>query len=723
MNVLQIDKMKRSTVFCEDFEDLTFNNQINFGKKSIVAIYAPNGVGKTSISKVLGNEIESEFAGTFNKITDLRGDNGIFHVIMDQNSRNIIEGNTEDFIMADDIRKERALKSAIDSEFGKLRIDLIAKLKKDFGISKKSSKLLNYLSIKTIEVYTSDLVNAKSKGKNIILDEFIASITDLKKIDQDVDCDKINFIIEDTDASNSIIALLNGVLDGVLCSNEHIDQIEENTDAIKLLNKYINKSSCIVCDHKINPKDILEHKILNKDSILNTLDPQTKDLINAVINKPSYSDPFSVKNTLLEAITTGNIEKLKTLVHEINRYTIIYSNKVCNLYISMFYETTIAKKWKEYQQLLVQQLEINGEDMQFIEQFLNDSLDKKITLKRDENSKEIKLLLDEKDFLGQDRSNLYLSTGEQNFVSLMFELVKAKSLQNEIIIVDDPISSFDSIFKNKIAYALIKVLGNKKQLILTHNTDLLRLLEVQHQGCYNLYIFNNVSGEENGFISVGIDEKKKIIYTNEILEYLRSDCSIDICDVKLFLYSLIPFMRGYAQFIGNKEMKNKLTKLMHGYEKESIDISAVYSALFGTKLKFEASYQVSVADILTIDLDELNILDKTRFPLLNRVFKHTLTYLYLRLSVEKTLVEKYDVDIHKFEMLGDIIRNALDGNENQSRRVFFMSKKTLLNEFNHFEGNMNIFQPAIDISETSLQREKESILQELEFIRAEPPIM
>ena len=38
-----------------------------------------------------------------------------------------------------------------------------------------------------------------------------------------------------------------------------------------------------------------------------------------------------------------------------------------------------------------------------------------------------------------------------------------------------------------------------------------------------------------------------------------------------------------------------------------------------------------------------------------------------------------------------------------------MAKKTLLNEFNHFEGNLSIFQPAIDISDQMLQKEKEDI--------------
>ena len=50
---------------------------------------------------------------------------------------------------------------------------------------------------------------------------------------------------------------------------------------------------------------------------------------------------------------------------------------------------------------------------------------------------------------------------------------------------------------------------------------------------------------------------------------------------------------------------------------------------------------------------------------------------------------------------------------------FFTSRKTLLNEFNHFAGNMNIFQPAIDITEAAIQKEVADIESKLMQLRAE----
>ena len=51
------------------------------------------------------------------------------------------------------------------------------------------------------------------------------------------------------------------------------------------------------------------------------------------------------------------------------------------------------------------------------------------------------------------------------------------------------------------------------------------------------------------------------------------------------------------------------------------------------------------------------------------------------------------------------------------KRIFLTTKKTLLNEFNHFEGNMSIFQPAVDITDRILKEEKEKIEQFIQGLK------
>ena len=96
----------------------------------------------------------------------------------------------------------------------------------------------------------------------------------------------------------------------------------------------------------------------------------------------------------------------------------------------------------------------SDEDICFIEEFVAKNIGKKIMLERKNNK--ISITLDSEELLGVNRADLKLSTGEQNFISLTFELLKAKNLDNEIIVIDDPISSFDSIFKNKLVFAIVR---------------------------------------------------------------------------------------------------------------------------------------------------------------------------------------------------------------------------------------------------------------------------
>ena len=406
---------------------------------------------------------------------------------------------------------------------------------------------------------------------------------------------------------------------------------------------------------------------------------------------------------------------LDKLLAEIETYEVLYKNLLTNEFINAIKGANLLNIYNEYKKIVSEKPEFEDEDVIFIENFLNSCLEKKITLSRDEN-KNIRLLLDNKEFLNQERTSLNLSNGEQNFLSLSFELLKAKKVNEQLVVLDDPISSFDSIYKNKIAYAIIKFLSDKYSLILTHNTDLIKLLEHQLNNSFILYYMNNTEGENNGFLKINDHEKRILLYIPSLIKLFCSDIAPEILNEKAFLISIVPFLRGYCYLIQNNEKKDKLTKIMHGYETESVNLSLLYNELFQTNI-IENEHVISVHDILSYDIDDLNILKKDKFPLLAKTLMHSFTYLYLRMTVEKKLVDKYGVDTTNNCMLNQIINKAFPSSkkdlENTKNRIFFLSKKTLLNEFNHFEMDMNIFQPAIDITDKALEKEKEEILKKL----------
>ena len=75
-------------------------------------------------------------------------DNGIdiFHVINDQNNRNIIAGTAQDFLLGDNIKREFELQKQIDELYKNILSETIAALKEKFAISTTTNPLINIIN-------------------------------------------------------------------------------------------------------------------------------------------------------------------------------------------------------------------------------------------------------------------------------------------------------------------------------------------------------------------------------------------------------------------------------------------------------------------------------------------------------------------------------------------------------------------------------------------------
>lgn len=718
MEKIIFEKIENEDIFVSDYKNFIRNNEIDFSKEGISVIYGPNGTGKTSLVKVLSSEKGTKVKYTYgeNEYTD----GSQFFVINDQNNRNIIQGETKDFLLGDDIKKEFELQEYIKNEYNRLCTESISILKGNYSVSSSSSKSIDcFFEWANIQNIIKDLMNNRSKGSKIGVDTYISEFEKHSQIiTPGYEQDKLDYIISDLSEKNPLIIEIETIDTDKLSNNSHIKEIEENTEAIKILSRFGYKDQCIVCDSDgINSENLLSKKSKNKEDIIKTLDAKTKKIVEKIIATVSEKDPFRIKDIMLGAIETGNLSDVLLLKKSIKEYKNIFANKAIKELVQLYKTSDIKIKNEEYKKMINQKPDITEEEFLYIEQIISNNMSKKLQIIRDDR-KNIKIVLENKDFLGINREELPLSSGEQNFLSLTFEFLKAKNSDKPIIILDDPISSFDSIYKNKIAYAIVKILQNKKRIILTHNVDLLRLLDGQFKKCFRLFLFNNTENEENGFIALNSDERDMLINLDELLKTFREKIYEHIKDVELFLISLIPFMRGYSTIINDKTIKENLTQLMHGYKTGTVDIAECYIKLFGNMNNIiPNNYKVDVDDILSKTADGKEIVNKDKYPLLNRTLVHSFTYLFLRLLIEKKLVLKYNIDTDSksgAKQLGQIISKAFPENSKNSddikNRVFLTTKKTLLNEFNHFEGNMSIFQPAIDITDHMLGKEKTDIL-------------
>ena len=694
---LTFRKIENTDVFTRDFNPLTRYNQIDFpSNEEIAVVYGPNGTGKTSLIKVLAGEKNTKLEFELNGSTYTSGAD-IFHVVNDQNNRNIISGETRDFFLGDNIQHEFELQDSLQ----KKRTDFIAAvitILKGYKITTVRHPLLTCIENEPLKGFLTDCVNNKSKGDRYSNEQIVGIMSALEQITiHDHEQANVDYLVED-----------------------YSRKIEENTEAISILNRF-HKDQCIVCDTRgIDWAALLAAKTTNRDAVKNSLDPKVKELIESITLLPFGSDPYNLKQRLLQTIEDGDITIITTILAEVAVYKRIFAAILQNAIVDAYVQCGIDTIYLEYHELINTTPDISQEDYLYIQEIVSNSMSKRLSVERDENRR-LRIRLSNQEFLGVPRDELPLSTGEQNFLSLTFEFLKAKNSAAPIVVIDDPVSSFDSIYKNKVVYAIVKILHHKKRIVLTHNTDLIRLLDGQYKHCFKLYLLNNTDGEVNGFIPLRNREQDMLISLEKLLEAFRSDVPRKVQNVELYLISIIPFMRGYANIANKKDIFETLTQVMHGYKSESVDIAQAYIELFGNPDNLlPSNYSISVPDILLKSVDAVTIVDPSSFPLLNRTLKHSFQYLYLRLAVEKALVDKFHINTDQNSQLGQIISAAFpdDNDIEQIRsRIRLTSKKTLINEFNHFEGNLSIFQPAIDITDHALSTERANLMSFIESLQ------
>jgi ABC-type lipoprotein export system ATPase subunit len=726
-SVITFSKIENGTIFTSDFRSFTERNTITFSKEGMAIIYGPNGAGKTSLVRVLsgmdGTNIEFEYCGVLHTSGD-----DVFTIINDQNHRNIIKGSPKDFLIGANIQREYDLQTYIDTEYLRLCEQAIADLKSKFSITSATNKAIDYIENKELVAVVKALANNKNKGKSISVDQFLQAIQSIKPEGEiDFNESTLTYFLKDIADKNSITMSVLGITIPGIKKTPKVREIEENTAALGILEHFKHKTQCIVCDTPdIDPEHLIEDKTGNRERVIASLNKDLQKLIEKVIALAEDNDPFSIKETLMAALDSGDADKVINLQGEIKTYGVIAAALIEKYFVELLAESKLRESFDEYQKLIDQKPDITEEDFLYIEEIISGSMRKELKIDRDEK-KNIKIFLANNEFLGHDRDDLQLSSGEQNFLSLTFEFLRARNNPQPIVVLDDPISSFDSIYKNKVVYAIAKILENKKRIILTHNIDMIRLLDAQYKKSFKMYLLNNTENEINGFIPLKFAEQDMLINLSDLLNSFRGKVLESILDRELFLMAMIPFMRGYANICNNKSVYEGLTKVMHGYMTESVDIASMYHDLFDTvdddghkvSCPIDVSYTINIDEILKRSVDGHDIIDTNKYPLLNRTLKHMFVYLSLRLIVERVLVNKFGIDTSKYSQLGQIIDQAFSGDTEESKRmrVKLTSKKTLINEFNHFEGNLSIFQPAIDITDTALGKEKTEILSLVERIK------
>ena len=713
-------KLKVDNRFANSFENWKENNVISFSNEGFIDIYAPNGVGKSSLARALNNENKSEYEYEYNgKQYNEKSKESPILVIDDFFFRNIATRDSEklsDYILGSQIVKELELKEKIETSTKKVKDDIISYLKKEFNIKSKDSCLCGYIKNDALKKFINSLSNAQDKGKNYSVDNLIKLTSEfVLNENKKIDSNKFNYIKDNIGGKESIIKSIIDFDTNNIKLIQGFSKLDINNDAINILNKHNGITKCIFEDKHILPTDIKEQLENNKNLIIKQLDDSQKKIVNTIFELGE--NPFNIKDIFNNSFELGDPKKVEELITEMKEIILQIENEIITKYIQLIKEIELEKDYSEYNKIIEKKIELSEDDEMLLKDIVENCINKKVKLTRDDN-KNIIFTIEDNNFIGKSRQELPLSTGEQNFISLYFDLLSAKNSDKEIIIIDDPISSFDSIYKNKIVYSIIKVLANKKKvIILTHNINTIKLMHHQYKNCFNLYLLNNEKDGDNGFIQINKKEQSSetlqdmdfMLEIKNVISFFKSqEINTDLKDKEQFLLSLIPFMRSYSNLLLSDDLYKKLCKLMHGYENDKVDINEIFKKLFDVDL-LQSQYEINVQDILEIDIKD-EIIDKTKYPILNRTLYHNLNYLKLRLLVEYTLysTDTNKMDWTKYPTLHSIIEKYLKDKKEFKNKL--LSKKTLLNEFNHFEYDMCLFMPSLDISDNKLKEEKDSII-------------
>ena len=573
--VLVFNRIENADVFTRDFSPMTRNNQINFpNNEEIAVVYGPNGTGKTSFIKVLSDAPNTKLEFNYEGTTYTSG-TSVFHVVSDQNNRNIISGETRDFFLGDNIQHEFELQDLL-AEKRAVFISTVLSILKSYKITTTKHPLSDLLENETLKNFVKDCANNKSKGDHYTNEQIVNMMDALERATvPEYDQARLNYLVEDYSKKKPVIVKIEALAGETLTPNVHVREIEENTEAIAILSRF-HKDQCIVCDNRgIDREALLAAKTANRDTVKEALDPKIKELLEEITNLSFGADPFSLRARLLQTIEDGDMTIVTGVLAEISTYKHILAGIIQNAIIDAYEQEDIATIFREYNELISTTPDISQEDYLYIQEIVSNSMSKRLSIERDE-SRHLRIRLSDQEFLGLPRNELPLSTGEQNFLSLTFEFLKAKNSAAPIVVIDDPVSSFDSIYKNKVVYAIVRILHHKKRIVLTHNTDLIRLLDGQYRHCFKLYLLNNTDGEVNGFIPLRNREQDMLISLEKLLEAFRNDVPRSVQDFELYLISMIPFMRGYANIVNKRDIFEALTQVMHGYKTDSIYIAQAY---------------------------------------------------------------------------------------------------------------------------------------------------
>ena len=504
---------------------------------------------------------------------------------------------------------------------------------------------------------------------------------------------KTDFFISEAKATRAFDIMDENKLDNFVTFYDKIQEINDARGeidsykdkllhtALKSLDSYVDDGDtiCPVC--RQNSTDL-------KDRIRHTLE-SLEDLENLIAEK--FENP--THNTGEKESHLNDIKMYAEDLSEeelVNLMYLIYKRDSETGFSSDYYDSCLTeynhynRDNKEYIQLL----ENREEEFQLLKESEND-LSTMLSSKLDSFSNIDFNEAEHTMNINFERAPFNHSFGEKNFLTFLIRLYTYKASDQKLMILDDPISSFDLAYQYQIAFELayLNDRTSKSFLILTHNPELINLLES--------FSPNN----KFNYFSVDVNDD------NERILLQISD--LDASDNFLSLLSIMSFdNEGYIRAVIEREQNGNqdLHDIFHYKESSTRNYQ-----------KYNLSNDILVNKIENFDGSVFN--EDFSF---NTYYK-ILLLLALRVWAEKQVYDRIQNDnelLDKFKekrTLHSVIIFAQNdlGMINADVRKKLMAKKVMLNKNAHFQSQIMPFYYAMNIPIKNICNEIEEIKEML----------
>ena len=613
----------------KDVNYLNFSDDFSIElSEKIKIILGPNGIGKTSIYKNIKNRHPEYGYIDYNEIENsiiTRGDKLV-----------IAPSITE--ITA----KESEKNKIIDS------VDVSKMMKDNFKISNKSKS----------DAISKDLNNYRTNSKEAI-----------KKFDGS----KLDTLINLSEENKKILINCGGKIFDIVNEEIKLNEIKNcyKKRYLEIIEKTLDgkENKCPVCDSNCSEpiKQMIERKLKDIKEIKNEI------IRNYIVNNPN-SDTEQILKDINDIKEKINVEKIE--ISDLEDYLIcggskdnantIINSKTKLSVLDKELETLKNKKVEFYNNIK----EVKDRVIEIFKNQLDESIEN-IKFNDDKSEVEIKL----------SRQVEKYSTGEINLITFTVSILEFIGSDKNILIIDDPLSSYDIPNQYKIIYEITMTNNKNNHLLLfTHNIDCINIANSQNKRVYEYEMIDKINSK---------------LYLNKIKNSLED--------------------RGFSiehilNHIDNYEYKNYLKLLS---QKDTWGSSCEYHKIFHydeSYSKIIEGYNYKNDDLVEIiDKIDVNSIDNRDY-LINSANK--IIYLAaLRVWIEKKFTENTN-DLEGLKNRKELVNKIifmLEGKHwtgtEKVTKTYLMSKKVMLNQNDHSKSQKEPFYFALSLSTEEIVKE------------------